>query len=129
MAPITVTTEVNRSTGDVFACGHSSGLWSPVPFRHRRTSPSGASWRSGSRSSSWAPSAPVPRTSIANIVKSYLTPTVGAIGLAKLTPTDVSRMLATLETRGYAPETRRKARAVLRRALRRAEQEGIVTHT
>jgi integrase len=60
-------------------------------------------------------------------VKSYLTPTVGAIGLAKLTPTDVSRMLATLDSRGYAPETRRKARAVLRRALRRAEQEGIVT--
>lgn len=62
-----------------------------------------------------------------NIVKSYLDQTVGTIRLAKFTPTDVSRMLTTLESRGYAPETRRKARAVLRRAHRRADQEGIVT--
>ncbi len=62
-----------------------------------------------------------------NIVKMYLVPTVGSIKLAKLTPAHVSRMLTNLEGRGYAPETRRKARAILRRALRRAEQEGIVT--
>ncbi len=62
-----------------------------------------------------------------NIVNMYLLPTVGSIRLAKLTPAHVSRMLASLESRGYAPETRRKARAVLRRALRRAEQEGILT--
>ena len=35
-------------------------------------------------------------------------------------------MLSTLEAQGYAPETRRIARAVLRRSLRRAEQEGIL---
>jgi integrase len=57
----------------------------------------------------------------------YLVPTVGSITLAKLTPAHVSRMLISLEGRGYAPEPRRKARANLRRALRRAEQEGIVT--
>jgi len=70
-----------------------------------------------------------PRTEdiYANIVRTYLVPTVGSTKLGKLTPADVSRMLASLERRGYAPETRRKARAVLRRALRRAEQEGIVS--
>ncbi len=70
-----------------------------------------------------------PRTEdiYANIVRTYLVPTVGSTKLGKLTPADVSRMLASLERCGYAPETRRKARAVLRRALRRAEQEGIVS--
>jgi integrase len=70
-----------------------------------------------------------PRTEdiYANIVLTYLVPTVGSTKLGKLSPADVSRMLASLERRGYAPETRRKARAVLRRALRRAEQEGMVS--
>jgi integrase len=36
-------------------------------------------------------------------------------------------MFLTLEAQGYAPETLRIARAVLRRTLRRAEQEGFLT--
>jgi integrase len=59
-------------------------------------------------------------------VKRYLVPTIGFVRLARLSPADVSGMLATMEAAGYAPETRRIARAVLRRALRRAEQEGIL---
>jgi integrase len=61
-----------------------------------------------------------------NVVNLYLVPTLGPIRIGRLAPADVSRMLADLESGGYAPETRRLARAVLRRALRRAEQEGIV---
>ena len=60
-------------------------------------------------------------------VSTWLVPSVGSIKLRKLTPADVSGLLSALEAQGYAPETRRIARAVLRRALRRAEQEGILT--
>ena len=59
-------------------------------------------------------------------VRAYLVPSIGSIRLHRLTPADVSGMLSALEGLGYAPETRRIARAVLRRAIRRAEQEGIV---
>jgi integrase len=59
-------------------------------------------------------------------VRLYVAPNLGALKLSKVAPADVSRMLMTLESRGFAPETRRLARAVLRRALRRAEQEGMV---
>ena len=62
-----------------------------------------------------------------NAVERYLVPTVGSIRLSRLSPADVSEMLSSMEAAGYAPETRRIARAVLRRALRRAEQEGILT--
>ena len=69
-----------------------------------------------------------PRTEVIyrNAVDRYLTPTVGSVKLHQLSPTHVSEMLSTLEAQGYAPETRRIARAVLRRSLRRAEQEGIL---
>ena len=43
----------------------------------------------------------------------------------QLSPAHMSEILSTLEAQGDAPETRRIARAVLRRALRRAEQEGV----
>ena len=59
-------------------------------------------------------------------IKLYIDPTVGSVPLAKLTPAHVTDMLRTLEDKGLSPETRRLARAVLRRALRRAEQEGIL---
>jgi len=59
-------------------------------------------------------------------VRLYLVPTIGSIRLAKLSPADVTKMLQTLQARGLAPETRRLARAVLRRALRRAQQDGIL---
>ena len=60
-------------------------------------------------------------------VRQFLVPTLGSVRLRQLSPGDVSQMLAQLESMGYAPETRRIARAVLRRAIRRAEQEAIVT--
>ena len=70
-----------------------------------------------------------PRTEVIyrNAVDRYVTPTVGSVKLHQLSPAHVSEMLSTLEAQGYAPETRRIARA--RRALRRAEQEGILSRS
>ena len=70
-----------------------------------------------------------PRTEVIyrNAIDRYVVPTLGSVKLHQLSPAHVSEMLSTLETQGYAPETRRIARAVLRRALRRAEQEGYLT--
>jgi len=62
----------------------------------------------------------------AHAVERYLVPTLGHRRLAKLSPADVARLLARLEEQGYSPSTRRMARATLRRALRTAEQEGLV---
>ncbi len=60
-------------------------------------------------------------------VSVYINPSIGKVRLTKLTPSDVSGMLADLETQGYSPSTRRMARATLRRALRFAEQDGLVS--
>ena len=57
-----------------------------------------------------------------NVVNFYVLPHIGTKTLATLTPGDVSMMLNKLERAGSAPNTRRAARSVLRRALRRAEQ-------
>jgi integrase len=75
----------------------------------------------------WLPGTVSERTEdiYGRVVRLYLDPTLGSQKLVKLTPADVSRMLATLEAQGFAAETQRLARAVLRRALRRAEQEGL----
>jgi integrase len=62
-----------------------------------------------------------------NIIRLHLVPTIGAVRLTRLTPADVSRLLSTLERKGYAAETRRAVRAVLRRALRMAEQQGLLS--
>lgn len=59
-------------------------------------------------------------------IRLYLVPAIGTVPLVKLTPAHVSDLLRAMEERGLAGETRRLARAVLRRALRRAEQEGLV---
>ena len=56
----------------------------------------------------------------------YITPHLGAVKLVKLTPTHVRDWLCTLDAAGLAPDTRKGARAALRRALRIAEQEGLV---
>lgn len=61
-----------------------------------------------------------------NRVRLYLVPFVGSKLITKLTPADVTDMLQALEQRGLSPSTRQGARATLRRALRRAEQEGLV---
>ena len=63
----------------------------------------------------------------ARAVKVYINPSLGRIRLNKLAPSDVSRMLQDLVARGYSPATKRMARATLRRALRMAEQDGILT--
>jgi integrase len=60
------------------------------------------------------------------IVKLYIAPHVGRVKLAKLTPQHVKSMLRVMETDGLSPRTRQFARAVLRRALRWAEQNGLV---
>ena len=60
-------------------------------------------------------------------VKVYINPSIGKLRLNKLAPSDVSRMLQDLEAKGYSPATRRMARATLRRALRMAEQDGVLS--
>jgi integrase len=62
----------------------------------------------------------------ADIVRLYITPHVGRVKLAKLTPQHVKSMLRAMEIDGLSPRTRQYARAVLRRALRWAEQHGLV---
>lgn len=61
-----------------------------------------------------------------DIVRLYVKPTIGQKRLRSLQARDVARMLADLEAEGRAPNTRRLARSVLRRALRWAEAEGMV---
>ena len=60
-------------------------------------------------------------------VKVYINPSIGKLRLNKLAPSDVSRMLQDLQAKGYSPATRRIARSTLRRALRMAEQDGILS--
>jgi integrase len=62
----------------------------------------------------------------ARAVHTYINPSLGKIRLVKLTPSDVARMLQDLEAKKYSPSTRRMARATLRRALRMAEQDGLL---
>ncbi len=63
----------------------------------------------------------------ARVVRLYLIRHLGKIRLNKLTPTDVNAMLIALGDGGFSASTRRMARATLRRALRMAEQDGLVT--
>jgi integrase len=60
-------------------------------------------------------------------VSSYLVPSIGRIRLAKLSPADVATMLRHMDSKGYSPSTQRMARATLRRALRIAEQDGLLS--
>src|SRR5215510_5476343 len=60
------------------------------------------------------------------VIRSYITPHIGPVRLAKLSPQDVMTMLRELDKAGLSPRTRQYARAVLRRALRWAEQNGLV---
>ena len=63
----------------------------------------------------------------ARVVRLYLVRHLGKIRLNKLTPTDVNAMMIALGESGFSPSTKRMARATLRRALRMAEQDGLVT--
>lgn len=60
------------------------------------------------------------------MARRYVVAHVGRVKLSKLTPQHVKSMLRALEDDGLSPRTRQYARAVLRRALRWAEQHGLV---
>lgn len=60
-------------------------------------------------------------------IEGHIVPYIGEVRLCDLTPAHVHLMLGKLEERGLSPNTRRSARAVLRRALRTAQQERLVT--
>ena len=60
------------------------------------------------------------------VIRLYLLRSIGKIRLLKLTPNDVNAMMIELGKEGHSPSTRRMARATLRRALRMAEQDGLV---
>jgi integrase len=63
----------------------------------------------------------------ADTVRLYIDPVIGRIPVADLTAADVRRMLMAMMRRGLAPNTQRIARSTLRRALRTAEADGLVT--
>lgn len=67
------------------------------------------------------------RETYARSTRLYITPKLGPKRVAQLQPRDVTRWLNELESEGKSPATRKQARAILRRALRWAENEGIVT--
>ena len=60
------------------------------------------------------------------IVRRHLIPTLGHIGLSRLTPDDVERYCANKAAAGLAPKTVRHHHSVLRRALREAERRGLI---
>jgi len=59
-------------------------------------------------------------------VRVHLTPALGRLPLAKLTPADVERMTAELIESGRSPRTAQIARTILRRALADAQRDGLV---
>ncbi len=77
--------------------------------------------------------APVTEDQYRDVVRLYIKPRIGQLRLKQLAPSDVTRMLRDMErptpTRphGYSANSRRLARSVLRRALRWAQTEGLVT--
>jgi integrase len=60
-------------------------------------------------------------------VRRYLVPSIGRVPVARLSPEDVARMLADLKQRGLAPRTQRYSLTVLRAALQRGLEAGVVT--
>lgn len=59
-------------------------------------------------------------THYGSVVRLYVTPHIGKVRLAKLTPANLTTWTRTLEKAGLAPRTRKQARAILVRALRDA---------
>ena len=64
--------------------------------------------------------------SYADTVRLHLLPSLGRKVLRKLTVSDVDELLTWKREAGYSPNSVRIIRAVLRRALRQAEREGLV---
>ena len=60
------------------------------------------------------------------VVRLYLKKHLGNIRLNRLTPADVSSLMNALGSQGLSPSTKRLARSTLRRALRIAEQDGLI---
>jgi integrase len=65
--------------------------------------------------------------SYADSVRLQIRPSLGRKVLRKLTVSDVDQLLAWKRNAGYSANTVRIIRAVLRRALRQAEREGLVS--
>lgn len=61
-----------------------------------------------------------------DVIRLYVKPILGRKRLAALRPSDVTAMVRQLADEGKAPNTQRLARSVLRRALRWAENEGLI---
>jgi len=62
----------------------------------------------------------------ANLIRLYISPSIGHIRLQKLQPADVTLMLAELNQRSISSSTRRMVRATLHRALRVAQYNGLL---
>ncbi len=65
------------------------------------------------------------------LLRLYVIPSVGNLRLTELTPAHVTEMMRSMEAgelsrRPLSPQTQSSARKVLARALRRAEQEGLI---
>lgn len=60
------------------------------------------------------------------VTRLYIVPKLGRLQLARLQPADVTGMVRAMADDGLSTNTQRLARSVLRRALRRAEVEGLV---
>ncbi|HMI33444.1 MAG TPA: site-specific integrase [Propionibacteriaceae bacterium] len=65
--------------------------------------------------------------SYADTVRLHIKPLIGRKVLRKLTVSDVDQLLAWKRNAGYSANTVRIIRAVLRRALKQAEREGLVS--
>ncbi|CAA9375212.1 MAG: hypothetical protein AVDCRST_MAG75-469 [uncultured Propionibacteriaceae bacterium] len=65
--------------------------------------------------------------SYADTVRLHLSPALSRKVLRKLTVDDVDQLLTWKREAGYSPNTVRIIRAVLRRALRQAEREGLIS--
>lgn len=63
----------------------------------------------------------------ASVVRLYIVPNIGSIRLDALTPANVRDMILAVRDSGKSPSTQRLARSVLRRAIRTAEVDGLVT--
>lgn len=61
-------------------------------------------------------------------VRKHIVPTIGSKSLAKLTATDVEKMMALKLSEGLSPRSVHHMRAVLRNALRKAVRDRLVAH-
>jgi integrase len=66
------------------------------------------------------------RNQYERMARLYIMPTIGRRRLDQLSPADVRGMLTKLRDQGLSPATLRQARAVLSRALRTAEVDGLI---